>query len=195
MTRTKVNYAIILRPVGWAWCFFSILFLSSCQNEISEIKALTDPQNLPVQTSTKANYRYSERGKLRNILEAAQLDQYQGEQEYIEASGGFTMIFFDTLEVETARLNAVHGKFVEKENRLVAWENVEMFNTQNERLETQEITFLQDSDLIYTDKFVTISTNSGIIRGIGLRSNQNFTKYRILKPTGDVYINEPTDTK
>jgi LPS export ABC transporter protein LptC len=77
----------------------------------------------------------------------------------------------------------------------VAWENVEMFNTQNERLETQEITFLQDSDLIYTDKFVTITTNSGIIRGIGLRSNQNFTKYRILKPTGDVYINEPTDTK
>jgi LPS export ABC transporter protein LptC len=174
--------------------FLSILLatalLFSCQNEISEIKAVTDPQNLPIQTSYGAEYVYSEKGKIRNILRAGQLDQYAGENGYLEAQGGLTFVFLDSLEKEEARLTAIRGVYYEKEKKMVVRDSVQLRNAQNEMLETQELIFLQDSGKIFTDKFVTIRTSDAVFQGHGLESNDSFTKYRILKPSGQYYLNE-----
>lgn len=167
--------------------------LTACRNEISEIRAITDANNLPVQTSYNSEYIFSEKGKMENKLTATQLDQYEGERDYIEASGGFTMIFYDTLEQEEARLTAVHGRFEEKQKRMTVWEKVELLNVKGEKLETEELIFLQDSAKIYTDKYVTITSENGsVLHGQGLQSNDSFTKYKILKPHGDLYVDEKT---
>jgi lipopolysaccharide export system protein LptC len=91
--------------------------LTSCQNEISEIRAITDVNRQPVQTSYNAEYTFTEKGKASNRLIAAQIDQYQGELDYIEASGGFTMIFFDSLEKEEAKLTARTGRYTESQKK------------------------------------------------------------------------------
>lgn len=38
---------------------------------------------------------------------------------------------------------------------------------------------------IYSDTFIHIKTSTQILEGIGFESNQNMTKYRVLKPTGE----------
>lgn len=173
------------------WLFLATWILSAgCHNEISEIKAITDPQRLPVQTNRKAEFTFTENGRMRNKLSAAQLDRYEGESSYLLASGGFTMIFFDSTETEEARLKATNGRYDEDTQEMVAWDRVELVNVRGERLETEELIFSQDSTGIHTDRFVTITTSSGIIYGQGLESNQSFTRYRILKPTGDIYLKE-----
>src|SRR5688572_11060473 len=106
----------ITRQGGLLFIFGIAFFFNSCKNEISEIKAITDPQNLPVQTSINASYEYTENGKIVNILTAGQLDQYEGDRPYIEASNGFAMVFYDSLQQESARLTAQHGKYFDKEN-------------------------------------------------------------------------------
>lgn len=170
---------------------FIALLLPSCKNEISEIRAITDINNQPVQTGYNAEYSYSEQGKLSNKLIAAQLDQFQGEEDYILASGGFTMLFYDTLENEEARLTAQFGKYIEKEKKLIAWDNVVLLNIKGEKLETSELLFEMDSARIKTDQLVTITTENGsVIHGKGLVSNDSFTKYKITKPTGDLYLDE-----
>lgn len=169
----------------------TVALLSACKNDIAEIKALTDARNLPLQTAYNATYEYRVQGQKRNVLSAAQLDQYGGEESYIEANGGFTIVFFDSLEQEEARLKAVHAKFFEEEGKLVAWENVELFNIKGEKLETEELIFLQNEDKIYSDKAVTITTGNGIFHGRGLESNESFTKYKILNPTGDMLVSAP----
>ena len=98
-----------------------VISFTSCKNEIAEIRALTDTNRLPVQSSYNAEYILTEKGLLKNKLVAAQLDQFQGEEDYIEASGGFTMIFYDSLQHEEARLNAVRGRYDSKQKRLIAW--------------------------------------------------------------------------
>lgn len=173
--------------------FLGIFFCLGCRNEISEIKALTDPQNLPVQTNLEAEYYYTVRGKLRNKLLAGQLDQYGGEKTYLEASKGIELFIYDTLQKESAHLTAANGRFLEKESKLIAWGNVVLVNAQGSKLETEELIFLQDSATIFTDKFVTITTPSGVIHGRGLESNDSFTKYRIIETTGDLYMNNSTD--
>lgn len=166
--------------------------LCSCKNEIAEIRALTDTNHLPVQSSYKAEYVLTEHGKIKNKLVAAQLDQYQGEEDFIEATGGFTMIFYDSLEREEARLNAVRGKYDTKAKKLVAWENVELFNVKGDKLQTEELIYVQDSSLIYTHKFVSIMMQDDTLHGMGLQSNDSFTKYKILKPYGKFQLNENT---
>ena len=172
-----------------------VLAFCSCQNEISEIRAITDVNLKPVQTSYQAEYVFTERGKMSNKLIAAQIDQYDGETDYIEATGGFTMIFFDSLEREEARLSANTGRYTESEKKLIAKDQVLLTNSKGEKLETSELTFLQDSARIFTDKTVVITLSNGsMIRGKGLESNDSFTKYRIIEPTGDLYFEEKSDS-
>jgi LPS export ABC transporter protein LptC len=167
-----------------------MLLLMSCRNEISEIKALTDPQNLPIQTNYEAEYHYTVRGELRNRLKAGQIDQYGGEKPYVLASKGIELFIYDSIDSETAHLTAQNGKYIESENLIIAWGKVVMTNKQGNKLETEEITFLQDSSFIFTDKYVTITTASGVIHGKGLESNDSFTKYKIIQPTGDLYMKD-----
>lgn len=157
---------------------------------MSDIKAATDEIIVPLQTNFDAEYRYTENGELRNILKAKQIDQYGGENPYIEALGGFTMIFYDSIDVEEARLTADHGIFYQKKNELTANKNVVLRNTQGEMLETDKLIFQQDSSRIFTDAPVKITSGSGVFYGKGLESNSSFTRYKILEPTGDIYFED-----
>jgi hypothetical protein len=50
---------------------------------------------------------------------------------------------------------------------------------------------LQDSAKIFTNKRVDIHTaNGSVLHGMGMVSNDSFTKYRILKPVGEITVNE-----
>ncbi|MFO0359447.1 MAG: LPS export ABC transporter periplasmic protein LptC [Flavobacteriales bacterium] len=162
----------------------------SCKNKMSDIKAATEDIVVPLQTNFDAEYRYTEKGELRNILSAKRIDQFGGDSSYIEASGGFTMIFYDSADVEEARLTADHGIFLQKKNELTANKNVVLRNTQGEMLETEKLIFQQDSSRIFTDARVKITSGGGIFYGKGLESNSSFTRYKILEPTGDIYFDD-----
>ncbi len=169
--------------------------LCSCENAMKEIEAITNARQLPVQTSIQAHYRVTEKGKLTHELIAQQLDQYQGESDMLLASGGFTVIFYDSLEREDARLIADNGKYEESIKKLTAWGHVQLYNVQNERLETEELIYLQDSAKIFTNKRVDIHTSNGsTLHGMGMVSNDSFTRYRILKPVGELTVEQTPQT-
>jgi hypothetical protein len=68
-------------------------------------------------------------------------------------------------------------------------------NKAGEKLETEQLIYLQDSARIVTDKQVVITLSGGtILRGRGLESNDSFTQYRIIQPTGDILVEENQDS-
>jgi len=172
-----------------------VLLLASCKNEIADIRAITDASNLPIQTSYNAEYILSERGKVTNRLFAAKLEQFQGDDEYVLATGGVTVLFYDTLEQQEAKLTAKEGAHYSKDKRLIARDSVVLLSRKGEMLETEELIFLEDSARIYTDKFVKIVTaNGSTLYGNGLVSNDSFTKWQIKKPhDGQIFINEDNE--
>ncbi len=180
----------MIKPLPYLVFVLLAVVSVSCKNKMSDIKAATDEIIVPLQTNFDAEYRYTENGELRNILKAKQIDQYGGENPYIEALGGFTMIFYDSIDVEEARLTADHGIFYQKKNELTANKNVVLRNTQGEMLETDKLIFQQDSSRIFTDAPVKITSGSGVFYGKGLESNSSFTRYKILEPTGDIYFED-----
>ena len=53
-----------------------------------------------------------------------------------------------------------------------------------ETLFTEELNWLQAEKKVHTDKNVTIQTPDELLKGEGLDAKQDFSWYRILKPTG-----------
>jgi LPS export ABC transporter protein LptC len=171
------------------------LTMISCKNEISDIRAITDVSKLPVQTSYNAEYIVSEKGKVSNRLFAGKLEQFQDEDQFLLATGGVQVIFYDSLEQEEARLTAKQGAHYSKEKKLIAKDSVVLISSKGEQLETEELIYLEDSAKIFTDKFVKIVTSNGsTLYGNGLVSNDSFTKWRIKQPhDGKLFIDEEND--
>jgi LPS export ABC transporter protein LptC len=171
------------------------LTMISCKNEISDIRAITDVSQLPVQTSYNAEYIVSEKGKVSNRLFAGKLEQFQDEDQFLLATGGVQVIFYDSLEQEEARLTAKQGAHYSKEKKLIAKDSVVLISSKGEQLETEELIYLEDSAKIFTDKFVKIVTSNGsTLYGNGLVSNDSFTKWRIKQPhDGKLFIDEEND--
>lgn len=46
------------------------------------------------------------------------------------------------------------------------------------------------AERIYSDKFVRITTEDEILYGEGFESNQEFTNWKIIKPTGSIKIKD-----
>jgi len=170
-------------------------FVTSCRNEISDIRALTDTNQEAIQTSYNSQYILSEKGKVTNKLIAAKIEQFQGDEEYVLATGGIQILFYDSLEKEEARLTAKNGAHYTKDKKLIARDSVVLVSKKGERMETEELIFLEDSSKIFTDKFVKIVTaNGSTLYGNGLVSNDSFTKWQIKKPhNGQLFINEENE--
>lgn len=171
----------------------SILLVVSCKNDIQQVRAITEKNTHATQTSYNAVYTFSEKGKKQTRLEANLLEQFdlEGDEDYLLASNGFSMIFFDSIGREEARITARNGKYEEKKKLLTAWDSVVLANSAGEKLETEELIYMQDSARIVSDKFVTITLQGGtLLRGRGLESNDSFTRYRIMQPTGDILVEE-----
>ncbi len=167
----------------------------SCRNEIEEIRALTEDREFSVQTILNGTFYYTEDGKLSNTLEATVFDRYEGENPRIEVGEGFKLTIFDSVGGVDATLTARYGTWWDLEGRLVARENVELINSEGSILRTEELYFVQDSDRVYTDKNVAITTGDGTIYGKGLVSDSRFRQRRIKQVTGTLYIDEPTPTE
>lgn len=182
------------------WNFESILLallsgmLFSCQNDIEQIKALTEDQNLPVQVVRNGTFHYTQGGELRNTLKATYLEQYEGEDPHLKVSEGFTLFMYDSLENIEATLQANEGIFIEQEQRMEARDDVKLWNMEGEILRTEELIWQQDSDRVYTNKFVSITTKDGIIYGKGLESNSRFSSYSMKNLSGDLYVDDPAKT-
>jgi LPS export ABC transporter protein LptC len=167
------------------------IFFISCGNDIDEINALVENKDVAVQTVENGIFYYTSKGNLSNKLEAGLLDRYEGDDPRIEVSNGFTMFIYDSLEQIEATLSARRGTFYDVEGRFIAREEVVLENTDGSRLDTEELIWVQDSDKVYTDQRVKITTEDGILYGKGLISDSKFQKRQIKNLTGEMYVNDP----
>jgi hypothetical protein len=65
-----------------------------------------------------------------------------------------------------------------------------VINEINEKLETEVLFWNQEKDLIYTDRFVKMTSEDELIQGIGFQSDSHLTKRRIFKETGIINIKD-----
>jgi LPS export ABC transporter protein LptC len=137
----------------------------------------------PIMETTNVSTLYSDSARLKIKLSAPLQQQYEnGNGIYPK---GFNLTFLDDLGNVATTLRANYGKYDKTTDSYLARGNVVVKNiAKNETLETEELRWLKQSRKIRTNKFVKIRTAEEILTGQGLEANQDFSRYRILKPAG-----------
>jgi len=165
-----------------------VLLFCACENDIEKVKFFSSKDNSPVESTTDAELIYSDSAIVKVILNAPQLDRYTGDDPYIELPKGVNLVFYgDSMQIES-KLTANYAVSREKSGKMEAKGNVVLINEKGEKLNTEHLVWDENTEMIYSEEFVKITTADEIIMGEGFESNQNFTKFKIKKIKGTISI-------
>jgi LPS export ABC transporter protein LptC len=175
---------------AWIWgVIMAIAALgTACNND------LKDPDkekkyNGPLIENNNVITHFSDSAKLLIKLQAPV------QQEFENGDGvfpkGLFVEFYEKQGPVSSTLKANYGKQQRDKDLYLVRGNVVVENlVKKEKLETEELYWNKRKAQIYTDKFVKITTAEEVLMGQGLRANQDFSQYRILKPTGIINLKE-----
>ena len=168
----------------------SAFTLQSCQQSDLDSVGTIDETKLPDEFSKNVTFVYSNNGIKKFTLESAEINKYIDSIETKTVfPKGVHVIFNDSMGNFQSELFADHAETYEQElNQVHLSKNIKFRNYKEEMLETEKLLIKGDS--IYSDTLVTITSKTSIIKGYGLISDVNFTKFKLSRVTGHVQINK-----
>jgi LPS export ABC transporter protein LptC len=143
----------------------------------------------PVMETRDVQTLYSDSAQLKIKLNAGLQQQYEnGDAIYPK---GLNLTFLDENGRVSSTLRANYGKYDKNTDAYMARGNVIVTNTERKQtLNTEELHWAKQKRRIHTDKFVKIRTEDEVLTGTGLEANQDFSRYKILKPAGVFSVKE-----
>ncbi len=170
---------------------FTLLFALSCSNSEEQLKPFKGSVDGGPELSKDVEIIYSDSAIVKAKVNAETVKRFKGENAYTEMPDGIIALFYDPTGTTNAKLSANYAIRKEKEKEMEAIGKVVVVNEEGDTLTTERLVWDEMGKRIFTDKFVTIKTKTETIYGEGLESNQDFSKYRILKPTGELKLTDP----
>ena len=175
-----------MKKINALICVIILLFSCSTNN----IEKIQEEYEGPIIEIKDLNTFFSDSAQVRFKLKS---DLYQvlttGEEIY---PNGLKMdIFSKKSDSISAIFSASHVIKYRDENYFKAVGDVLLYNVStNDELRTEELFWYPNDEKFISEKFVTIKTGSEVHSGEGMVSNQDFSDYEILKPTGVIEIDE-----
>lgn len=185
--------------------FISILLLLfACEEkvEVVEEEMMDEQDKVAAFMFTKVEKWYSEDANLKIKMRAPLELIYQKGNVISEIvfPNGIKVSMYDEYGIRTTTLVADSGKHIVSTETFSAMGNVEVVNyAQKQRVNTSILNWNKRTKEIYTDKKIKITTPYETLEGIGMTSNEQFSKYKVWKPTGTFLVREgeqaiPSDT-
>lgn len=139
------------------------------------------------ETAENVTVDYTDSGLLRARIRSPKMVAVKNVRTpFIEMPKGLKADFFaENGRVESYLFSEYAISYTEQK-RIIVRRNVRVLNIKCEQLETEELIWDQETGKIHTDKFVKITTPEQLITGEGLESNQTFTDWVILNPSGTI---------
>lgn len=178
-----MNHKTLKFRVFLLFSFILNILLSSCQNKIPVIPK-SDLLTLPSLTVKDFRTIVTDSGRVQLVLSAPLVEKYdKAEPPYAEFRNGIKVVFYNGKDSAQAKVTSRYAKCTN--NNL--WElrdSVVVVNDKDERLETELLYWNQEKDLIYTDRFVKITSEDQLTQGIGFQSDSHLNRRKIMKVTG-----------
>lgn len=163
-------------------------FSSSCERKSDKI-ANTNILNLPSVTIKDGITIYNDSGKLQLKMYAPLMETYNNTDDpYSEFRSGIKVTFFDGHKDSVAYALAKYARYINKNNLWELKDSVVIVNGTNDKLETEQLFWDQEKDIIYTDRFVKITNEDQTVLGNGFESDIRLTRRRIKNVTATIYL-------
>lgn len=168
-----------------------ISFLSGCGGENKDFVDLSAQEQIYMMKATNWSMLVSDSGVTRYKVEAAKYYIFDEEPEpYWYFPEKVHLEQFDTLFRVEASVDADTAYNYSRKKLWRAVGNVVIESFDGKRFETSELFWDQEAEEFYSDKFIKITKGDFVNTGVGFRSNQTLTQYRIFKPGAEIPINE-----
>lgn len=189
MQKAHVSIFFLCIPV-----LAGMLLFPACGNTNEEIEALEKKERMPLLISTEIVMEYSDSALLKARVTAPLLKEYGPPDNFTVLPKGIDVAFYSPSGKITSTLHADSAVIRRNSDLMEAYRNVTVKNEGGEKLETDELVWRNSSDPalreLFTFTFVKITKGDEVLFGEGLRANETFTRYKIIKPQGNFYISE-----
>jgi len=171
--------------------FIVVAMLPSCKNDVQTVLSLDVVDTLPALTARDIEILYSEKAKVQIKLVSPYLVNKTEEEELLLFPEGFTVFFYDSAMNLKSTIKADYGISYEKKKIMEARHNVVVENLEKEeKLNTEELFWDRTKQLIYSNKFVKITSGGQVITGDGITSAEPFDELEVKNPKGLIEIKE-----
>lgn len=170
---------------------FSIMFFSSCENDLEEIKKVTEVPGAPEERTRDLELIYSDSGQVKVLLNASLAESYYKPSHIIKFKEGVKLRFFNPDGSIKTILTAKYGEIIQSDGNMILRDSVVMKNVNKQRqLETEELILNQTSQAINSTKLVVVKTKDGRFFGDGIKTTSDFSEYQFIKPRGTLNLND-----
>ena len=194
LRNNQVSYSLNLDSIinlrySILFFFITMLFLTSCENDLAEIEKTISPDELKYETMRNVELLYSDSAILRVKVMGDKMLRYLDvnapTQEFPE---GIKVDFFDLNGRTQSVLTSKYAIRYEKKNEIIVRDSVVWESKKNEQLETEELIWDEKQNKVYTKKFVKITRPGEIVYGYGFEADQDFNRWEINAITGRIKV-------
>jgi len=175
-----------------------VSFLISCENDIEKIQSIASTYEVPQVYGENIEVLYSDSGYIEMKLTAAEIKRFaNNERPFTEFPKGiYVELYDDSLNVESF-IQADYAIYYQEEKLWEARGNVVAHNMIEERkLNTEELFWDEEKEIIYSNTFSRIETPDGTSYGQeGFEANQNFSKIRLKSYKGTINYKEENNNE
>lgn len=177
------TFAVVVMP---------LLFMASCGKENKEVVEVTfDPENTYTLRTTDVSSLISDSGITRYRMNAKEWLVFgKAKEPYSYFPQGVYVEKFDSLFNVEASVKADTAYYWDKKGLYKLIGHVSILSQEGKKLDTSILYFDQKEDQIYTDEYFELEEGDKIITGIGFKSNQNMTKYKIFNSQGTFPVSD-----
>jgi LPS export ABC transporter protein LptC len=168
--------------------FLVSVFFLACNTNENDINKIV-PYTGPLMEADNIETLYTDSAKIKVRLTAPK--QQQMETGDLHFPQGVYIEFYNEKEIKSSTLKANSGIYSKEKDLYTVTGNVIIIDSlKSQKMNTEELNWVPAKQKIFTDKFVTIQTKEEVLKGQGLEAKQDFSSYRILKPTGTFPITQ-----
>lgn len=172
---------------------FILCNMSACSEYAKQnvAKMMKSDTLIYTQEADNVTINYTDSGALKARITAKKLLGFKREgNDIVKMPQGIIANFYNEEGEIESFLTAEYGVSYQTQKLTEVTRNVIVQNNKGERLNTEKLIWDQKKQIIYTDKFVRITTKDEMITGEGMESKQDFSNWHIIKPRGRIAIHK-----
>ncbi len=172
------------------FCVLLVISLLSCERKIDTIKKDV-VLLLPSITAKNSTTVFTDSGKVQLVMSFDIMESYNNAEEpYSEFKSGIKAFFYDGHPEPAGTVFAKYAKYIDKKKLWELKDSVVVVNESSDKLETEQLFWDQEKDLIYTDRFIKITNEDQTVMGTGFESDHRLTRRKIKNVTATIYLKE-----
>jgi LPS export ABC transporter protein LptC len=170
----------------------AIVALSSCKpNKPEEIKELTNREELPSMTIENLTSTITDSGRVKYRFMTPEMKQFdKREKPATEFNKGLHLIVYNKKETIDAQIKCKQAIYHQSEDLWELSNDVEAVNSAGDVINTELLFWNTKKKIIYSDKFIKITTQTEIITGYGFESDEKMENYKIKNINGILSIDK-----